>query len=350
LVTPDNRGSWPVFFGRSNLRNVEPLNSNDEVPNEKQPPANRKCCGIPRKWFIVLCIVLFIIVVLAILLPVFLIAVPNENASKTNTCAKANPCSNGGVSVSSGSECSCVCVNGYTGSQCTTAGDSSCVTSEVDNGTISKKATMGSSLPSLFTAASDKFDISLDSVTIMALFSLANVTCKTENSLVSFGDVKSSSSSNTRRSVAHPLDLPIAEEIPSVTVIPTVTAPALAARAEATKDGILYDGSSDTSTTAKTDATATRISASTSTTTAAATTSAASIPDKVIEFSQIAVLYILEKTGSIDSAIFSESEISSYLTESDGYSNTTDPQLQLLGEFGLNFKTMTISAENGTST
>lgn len=347
MATPDNRGSWPIFFGRSNLRNVEPLNSNDEVPNEKQP-ANRKCCGIPRKWFIVLCIVLFIIVVLAILLPVFLVAVPKENASNTNSCAKTNPCSNGGASVSSGSECSCVCVNGYTGSQCTTAGDSSCVTSEVDNGTISKKATMGSSLPSLFTAASNKFDISLDSVTIMALFSLANVTCKTENALVSFSDAQSSSS-NTRRSIALPLDLPVAEEIPSVTAIPTVTAPALAARAESTKDGIIYDGSDDKSTTAKTDVTATQVSASTSTTTAAPTTSMASVPDKVIEFSQIAVLYILEKTGSIDSALFSESEISSYLTDSDGYSNTTDPEIQLLGEFGLNFKTMTISAENGTS-
>lgn len=290
---------------------------------------------MPRKWFIVLCIILFIVIVLAVLLPVFLVAVPKENAGSSSSCATTNPCHNGGVSVSSGSECSCVCVDGYTGSQCTTVGDSSCITSEVDNGTISKNATMGNSLPTLFSAASSKFDISLDSVTIMALFSLSNVTCKTENALVSFSDVNSSS--NTRRSV-----------------VSSVTAPTLAARAEATKDGILYDNPADKSTSTKTDsvATATHISASTSTAAAAAaaTTSTASVPDKVIEFSQVAVLYILERTGSIDSALFSESEISSYLTSSDGYSNTTQPEIQLLGEFGLNFKTMKISVVNGTAT
>ncbi|KAJ5119685.1 hypothetical protein N7448_010354 [Penicillium atrosanguineum] len=349
LATPDNRGSWPIFFGRSNLRNVEPLNSNDEFTNEKQP-VKRKCCGMPRKWFIVLCIILFIVLVLAILLPVFLIAVPKQNAGNNNSCATTNACQNGGVSVSSGSECSCVCVNGYTGSRCTTAGDSSCITSEVDNGSISTNATMGDSLPTLFSAASSIFDLSLDPVTLMALFSLSNVTCKTENALVSFSDVNSSS--NTRRSVLLPLDLPVAEEIPSLTVVPTGTAPALAARAEATKDGILYENSGDKSTTTQTNspATVTHISATTSTTTAAATTSTASIPDKVIEFSQVAVLYILQKTGSIDSALFSGSEISSYLTSADGYSNTTQPEIHLLGEFGLNFKTMKISVENGTST
>ncbi|KAJ5668053.1 uncharacterized protein N7477_006623 [Penicillium maclennaniae] len=349
LATLDDRTSWPIFFGRSNLCNVEPLNSNDEVPNEKQS-VKRKCCGMPRKWFIVLCIILFIVVVLAVLLPVFLVAVPKENAGSDNSCATTNACHNGGVSVSSGSECSCVCVNGYTGSQCTTVGDSSCTTSEVDNGTIYKNATMGNFLPTLFSAASSRFDISLDSVTIMALFSLSNVSCKNENALVSFSDVKSRS--NTRRSIVLPLDPPVAEEIPSLTVVSTVTATALAARAEATMDGILYESAGDQSTRTRTDniATATHISASTSTTAAAATTSTASVPDKVIEFSQVAVLYILEKTGSIDSALFSESEISSYLTSSDGYSNTTRPELQLLGEFGLNFQTMKISVENGTST
>jgi hypothetical protein len=348
LATPDNRSSWPVFFGRSNLRNVEPLGSDDEVPDEKRP-AQRRCCGMPRKWFIILCIILFIIVVLAILLPVFLVAVPAQNASNNDSCAKTTPCKNGGVSVSSGSECSCVCSNGYIGPQCTVVGDSNCVTSEVDNGTITKKATMGSSLPSLFDGASSKFSIDLDSVTIMALFSLSNASCKTENALVSFSDVERDSS-NTRRSVVLPLDLPLAEDTPSPSTVPTVTAPAVVARAVATQDGILYDNSEakgpETST--KTDsstATATQISPSASTTAAAKSTS---VPDKVIEFSQVAVLYILQKTGSLDSAIFSESEISAYLK--DSYSNTTHPHMQLLGDFGLDFQTMSISVENGTQT
>lgn len=253
--------------------------------------------------------------------------------------------------MSSGSQCSCVCSNGYTGSQCTVEGDSSCVTSEVAYGTTTKNATMGSSLPSLLDEAQSKFGIGLDPVTILALFSLSNVSCTTENSIVAFSDVDRSSSS-TRRSVVLPLDLPLADEdISSLSIVPTVTAHAIAARATATQNGIFYDNSGEKSseTSSKTDSssiTATQISPSTTTT--AAAKSSTSVPGKVIEFSQIAVLYILQKTGSLESALFSESQISSYLTNS--YSKVTHPQMQLLGEFGLDFKTMSISVENGAQT
>lgn len=306
---------------------------------------------MPRKWFIVLCIILFIIVVLAILLPVFLVAVPAQNASNNKSCAETTPCQNGGMTVSSSSQCSCVCSNGYTGSRCTAGGDSSCVTSEVAYGTTMKNATMGSSLPSLLDDAQSKFGIGLDPVTIMALFSLSNASCMTENSIVAFSDVERSSGS-TRRSVVMPLDLPLADEdISSLSIVPTVTARAIAARATATQDGIFYDnsGEKNSETSSKTDSgtvTATQISPSTTTT--AGAKSSTSVPDKVIEFSQIAVLYILQKTGSIDSALFSESQISSYLTNS--YNKVTHPQMQLLGEFGLDFKTMSISVVNGTQT
>lgn len=305
---------------------------------------------MPRKWFIILCIILFIIVVLAILLPVFLVAVPAQNASNNKSCAETTPCQNGGMTVSSGSQCSCVCSNGYTGSQCTVEGDSSCVTSEVTYGTTTKNATMGSSLPSLLDDAQSKFGIGLDPVTIMALFSLSNVSCTTENSIVAFSDVERSSSS-TRRSAMLPLDLPLAGEEISLSIVPTVTARAIAARATATQNGIFYDnsGEKNSETSSKTDSSAiTASQISPSTTTTAAAKSSTSVPDKVIEFSQIAVLYILQKTGSLDSALFSESQISSYLTNS--YSKVTHPQMQLLGEFGLDFKTMSISVENGTQT
>ncbi|KAJ5198285.1 uncharacterized protein N7498_007402 [Penicillium cinerascens] len=348
LAAPDNRVSWPIFFRRSTLRNVEPLGSHDEVPNEKVP-VKRRCCGMPRKWFIILCIILFIIVVLAIILPVFLVAVPAQNAS--NSCAKTTPCQNGGTSVSGGSECSCVCSNGYTGSQCTVKGDSSCVTSGIAYGTTTKNATMGSYIPSLLDNAQSKFGIDLDPVTIMALFSLRNVSCTTENLIVAFDDV-ARSSSGTRRSVVLPLDLPLADEgVSSLSIVPTVTAPPIVARAMATQNGIFYDnsGEDNSETSNKTgSSTTTATQTSPSATTTAAAKPSTGVPDKVIEFSQTAVLYILQNTGSLESALFSESQISTYLTNS--YNNVTNPQLQLLGEFGLDFKTMTISVENSTQT
>ncbi|KAJ5886468.1 uncharacterized protein N7473_009142 [Penicillium subrubescens] len=347
--TPEGRSSWPVFFGRSGLRNVEPLHSNDEDPNAKRPA--RKCCGMPRKWFVLLCILLFIIVVLAILLPVFLVAIPKQNHSNTNSCATTNPCQNGGVSVSSGSECSCVCSNGYTGSQCTVSGDSSCVTSEVENGTISKNATMGSGLPNVFSASSSKFNITLDSVTIMALFSMNNVSCKTENALVTF-DVPTSSS-KTRRAVSLPVDLPESadeEAAPSSALDSTTPTPVLGPRSVATSNGILYDNAaaaSATSTGSTAKATTTSIPASSNSTTPSTSASTStSVPTEVVEFSQVAVLYILEKTGSLTSAMWSEGQIQTYL--SDSYVNATHPTLQLMGSYGLDFEKKTITLRNGT--
>lgn len=349
LDTPDKpRGSWPVFFGRSGLRNGEALGSNADEPDAKKPP--RRCCGMARRWFIILCIVLFIIVILAVLLPVFLVAVPKEKANSETSCAKSNPCENGGVSVSSGDQCSCVCSNGYTGSKCTTTGDSSCVNSVVDNGTISKNATMGSSLSSIFDQSKSKFDITLDPVTIMALFSMNDISCKTENALVAFSDVDRSSSSS-RRSIDFDEDLDLEES--------TQPTPALlAARSEATTNGILFDQSSDhggsretktTSITGDTTSTGTatkETGASHATATSTATSSKAKssgVPESVIEFSQVAVLYIMQDTGSFDSALSSEKEIASYLSES--YSTSSSPSLELLGTFSLDFSNKTITRE-----
>lgn len=306
---------------------------------------------MPRKWFILLSVLLFIIVVLAILLPVFLVAVPKQNHNSSNSCASTNPCQNGGVSVSAGSECSCVCSNGYTGSQCTVSGDSSCVTSEVDNGMISKNATMGSALPDVFSASSSKFNIALDSVTLVALFNMNNVSCKTENALVSF-DVQTSSS-KSRRAVSLPVDLPESPDdqgtAPSSELDSTEPTPVLAPRSVATSNGILYDNSNTathSATSTAPTATATSIPVKTDASTSSSNSTGKSVPSEVIEFSQVAVLYILQKTGSLTSAIWSEGQIETYLA--DSYTNATHPSLELMGSYNLDFTKKTITLRNGT--
>lgn len=312
---------------------------------------------MPRKWFIVLCILLFILVVLAILIPVFLIAVPAQNANNNNSCSQTTPCQNGGVSVWSGVQCSCVCLNGYTGSQCAIAGDSSCVTSMVDNGTITKKATMGSALPVLFRESQAKFNINLDSVTIMALFSLNNASCTTENELVSFKEVNHNRS-KSRRSTELPLDTDTviqSSKTPSKSTDAMPTAANLAARSTAYSHGIVYDGSAGSPLSASGAAAPTQTPPSNTTTQSNTSTSndmikspsgSTVIPETIVEFSQVAVLYILQRTGSFDSALWSESQISSYLT--DSYSNATHPQIELLGTFGLDFENRTISVRTGS--
>ncbi|KAJ5154173.1 uncharacterized protein N7500_009612 [Penicillium coprophilum] len=338
LATPEGRASWPVFFGRSNLRNVEQLNSDDDDPNA--PRRRKMCCGIPRKIFILICIVIFIVVILAVLLPVFLVAVPREKAN--TPCAEKNPCENGGVSVSGGAECSCVCSNGYTGSQCNIVGDASCTTTLIDNGS---NATMGSALPALFEESKKKFDITLDPVTILALFSMNDVSCKTENALVAFSDVTSGDTRKTRRSVQ-----PLADSIPSVSK--TDPTPVLKVRSEATMNGILYDDSvpsksstttsEPTQTESATSASTTKISFQSSSETKVPTTT---IPKNVVGFSRVAVLYILQKTGSLDSALSSEEHIQGYLV--DSYANATHPSMTV-GAFDLDFEKLTITLPNST--
>jgi hypothetical protein len=353
LATPESRGSWPVFFGRSNLRNVEPLGSDDNGPDA--PQRRKMCCGMPRKLFVLVCIILFIIVVLAVLLPVFLVAVPREKASKEASCAKSNPCQNGGVSVSSGNECSCVCSNNYTGSKCTIASDGSCTTALIQDSSSTKNATMGSELPRLFEDAKETFDLTLDPVTIMALFSMNNVSCKTENALVSFSQVTTDSSSNARRSLKLETETISSEDVvkpavpaPAITSGPT---PVLAARSEATMNGILYDdtGASQTATTSTSTQTesattsATKISFQPTSTSEAKTSTATSVPEKVVEFSRIAVLYILQKTGSLDTAMSSEEHIQEYLV--DSYTNATWPTTTV-GAFEVDFENLTITLPN----
>jgi hypothetical protein len=294
---------------------------------------------MPRKIFILICIALFIVVILAVLLPVFLVAVPREKAN--STCAEKNPCENGGVSVSGGTECSCVCSNGYTGSQCNIAGDGSCTTALIDNGS---NATMGSALPALFEQSKEKFGITLDPVTIMALFSMNDVSCKTENALVAFSDVTSENTSKARRSVHL-----IADSVPSVPR--TDPTPVLAVRSEATMNGILYDDSSATATPKPTQTESSMSSStsvgiqSTSTEANASKSTATGVPEHVVGFSRVAVLYILQKTGSLDSALSSEEDIQGYLL--DSYANTTHPSMRV-GAFDVDFEKLTITLPNST--
>lgn len=299
---------------------------------------------------------------LAVLLPVFLVAVPREKAS--GSCAETNPCKNGGVSVSGGSECSCVCAGGFTGAQCTMDGDSSCVTSAVNRGSVQSNATMGSTLPGIFGQSQEKFQIGLDPVTIMALFSMNNISCRTENALVSFDKVHVNEAAANRRWVVEEK-----EQIPQ----PTASF-AIVARAEETSNGgIVYDGGNDgknglnsaattdtsgpkrtavagpaTTATDTDESHTTDTATGTNTSTAATSTSTKSsstsgVPLEVIEFSQAAIMLILQQTGSFDSAQYAESEMQTYLV--DSYPAAAHPSVDVLGQYAVDFEKKTITAK-----
>jgi hypothetical protein len=226
--------------------------------------------------------------------------------------------------------------------------------------TSTKNATMGSSLAHLFDESEKKFDITLDAYTIMALFSMNNVSCKTENALVAFSDVETtnSTSSNSRRSFDLPADSIPSEKIyTSPSVVTSNPTSVLAPRAEATVNGILYEDAAPSAVATKAGhvpesaatGTATRISFQPSSTAeaSAATSTATAVPSKVLEFSQVAVLYILQKTGSLNTAMASGDHIEDYLVSS--YTNATHPSLKE-GAFTIDFENLTITLPNSTVT
>ena len=372
----DGHSSWPAFFRRSTFHNIEDQAVHSDHYQEKQSSRPRRCCGMPLWLSITICVVILIAIMLAVLLPVFLVAVPQENSDDLSPCEKSNPCKNGGVSVSSGSICSCVCTNGYTGSQCTTSGDGSCTTTNIGENSASKSATMGSDLPQLLEDSQKTFGIPLDPVTIMALFSQNDVSCTTQNELVSFKDVSNNSNSNTRRS----FPTQQSEELLSDTVQPSSTSDlqldtyrrTLAARASvATMNGIVFDNSSpseDSSTGTQTTASAAEetappkstststptTTASTSSTTNTSTSTPTSVPQRAINFSRTAVLYILEMTGTFDAAMESEESIQYYLkntypTSGAGRYNVNLPKSGAKDSFALDFDNYSITMSNGTS-
>ncbi|KAF4237289.1 hypothetical protein CNMCM8980_007165 [Aspergillus fumigatiaffinis] len=365
--TPEVRSSWPDFFRRTPMQHLRSRETCPETDEEKGQQRSRRCCGMPPWLFILVCFLIISVILVAVLVPVFLVAVPHHKSTSMSQCEKTAPCENGGVSVSSGSICSCVCANGYTGSRCTVAGDASCVTTEIVQNSTSKNATMGSDLPRLFEQASSNFSIPLDSMSIMALFSQNNVSCTTENSLVSFKSLSSTSNKARRTSLIEPvadwltsgeLAPAVKESAPSSTKrdIPTQT---LAARGSVgTKNGIVFD-ESYTSTAAATTATPSSVTFTEQTTKETtppeptSTPTPPAIPAKVLDFSRIAVLYIFEKTAAFTAAMQSEGNIETYLAHSYSTSQTGTFDIDLSasgikGNFTLNFDEFTITMPNGT--
>lgn len=106
-----------------------------------------------------------------------------------SACQSKLPCQNGGSStLAADGSCSCLCTNGFTGSTCTKASDSGCTTMAVA-GTSS--ATVGSAIPRLLDAAQSNYSIPLDSAKLLTQFSAGNANCNTENALVTLNGQQS---------------------------------------------------------------------------------------------------------------------------------------------------------------
>ena len=265
VQTTQVNARWPSpFANTSGNPALSPIEQRQFAQQQQQPrsydrrrtPQGRRCCGLPL-WGFVLCIVLLIVLTAAaILIPVFLIVIPNQNRAEA-TCPMTSPCSNGGYSFSSSTGCQCICARGFTGVQCTQPAP---VTSDCAAAPFGpyQEVTVGTKVLPLLTGSS-QFSIPLNNTILLADFSSTNLYCGDENNLVTFVNAGS----------PQKRDLPVVLQAPSP----------VRRDAAMTTAGLVLDQPTTTATSTAPTATTTLPSAS------------------QLGFAQTAILYIFQQTS-----------------------------------------------------
>jgi hypothetical protein len=82
--------------------------------------------------------------------------------------------------------CACICTDGFTGPDCTIAGQQGCTTTSFPEFNSADNVTLGDAIPRLLQQAQTNFSISLSATAIMAKFKEGNLSCAAENALVTF--------------------------------------------------------------------------------------------------------------------------------------------------------------------
>ena len=190
-ATGQRPSGWPTPSprGKSNLSRAQTVNYSSTTDHRDK---NRRCCGMPVWAFLLLLIILLLLVAAAVIIPVTLIVLPRQhknNAPTSATCQASNPCGNSGTSVVIDKTCRCICANGFTGFTCNTVGDGSCTTSDIpatSNSDAYQNSTLGSDIPRILTTASSKYSIPITPYVLLSLFSVSNLSCSSENALVTF--------------------------------------------------------------------------------------------------------------------------------------------------------------------
>lgn len=254
--TPDGRHSisrWPSPFPQSKLQQHMSYLTSHDSESTRHSRRGKRCCGMSSCALITLLLLLAILVAAAVVVPVVLIVLPRqrhaaENANRLSgvvSCSDPRRCENGGVGVVSGDTCRCVCVNGFTGDRCSIDADPGCITADVGaEPDIVKAATMGNAIPRLLTGSSTNYQIPLNSSIILGLFSANNLSCTSENELVTFKDQNVKKRTGPPEPTANEVFLPFIPESP----LPLESSPTrqkdlsfrLEPRQVATSNGIVY--------------------------------------------------------------------------------------------------------------
>lgn len=352
--TPDHRGmsKWPAAGNYGT----------DSAMSDRKGDRRRRCCGMPMWTFVTLLVVLLFLIAAAVVIPIVLVVIPKiktaqgnaaQDTQGTGMTTSGNPaqptgsvgnqngqcsgiitCQNGGIAIPNADRsCNCVCINGFTGKNCATQGDSGCTTASI--GGTANNATVGSGIPRLIESAEKDFQIPLDSTRLLSLFSGLSMSCTAENALVTFNGLAS-------RSVVD-ASMPLLD---GTSITPSRSLPLLD---EPHREPALQ-GRQAIGQTANTGTNAAQNNPSTATTSAkAAATSSPPISSNPIalDFARIGVLLSLQVSGKLDTAASAQESIQNFLSKDrNGDSKVTSVNLDV---FTMDLVNFSIKFSNGTT-
>lgn len=268
----------------------------------EEPARRRRCCGMPLWLFFTLLLLIIVLIAAAVIIPIVLIVIPQQQGSSSSasalaTCQRSLDCKNGGINIlGSDGSCSCLCVNGFAGSECTQPSSASCTSTNVDR---MNNVTLGDSIPRLFSGSATNFSIPLNATNILGLFASSKLTCTSENALVTFNGLSA-------RSV--PENFSEIKPFPTKVLVRRADSTSVAGAA-VTSNGIVFASGSPS------DSASSPASASFDTTTASSTPSSSAFSDTTtLDFARIAVLFVFEQSGQLNNAIAAQENLQTYFT------------------------------------
>ena len=303
-----------------------------DAPKEvEETKRKRRCCGIPLWVFIILVIIVLCIIVAAILVPLQFFVFknwgssgPSASTSEITQCKVDLVCKNGGTNVLSQGACSCICTNGFTGSDCGVEGSEGCTTTNLvssDGSSTINNVTLGMAIPRLIADARGNFSVPLSGTTILAKVNSGELSCREQNSLVTFDGSSSRPGGTVNTSIVDDEEMDKSVEMRALPPSPAITAAPVLAMAsglpslekrttsEEEPSSLLVDISTNTDTASP------QATNSPLTKEAGDNSPEFNVTQEVLDFARVAVLYVLQEQ-SFDDAETAQNDLQRFFSDS----------------------------------
>lgn len=204
--SPRQQAFWPIRDNNGNSVMNDPNETAVRRDNTVTPipgsTKGRRCCGLPVWGFIIVVIVVLVLIAAAVVIPLEFFVIRKQDIDNTDAqqqalqmCQQQITCANGGRNMVDQGFCSCLCVDGFTGFDCSVPSGAGCTTMSLPGDSNLSNATTGAAIPRLIKLARTNFSIPLSAEIILAKLNSGNLSCAAENALVTF-DGKSTQQSD----------------------------------------------------------------------------------------------------------------------------------------------------------